>query len=75
MTRPAAHTRPAAVLLEALNWLADRDAAYRARRRLEDMPPERLADMGIGGPSMRPASRPRPGRRHAGPPALPRATG
>ena len=33
--------------LRALNWLADRDAAYRMGQKLRAMPDERLDDMGI----------------------------
>ena len=33
--------------LRALNWLADRDAAYRSAQKLRSMPDERLDDMGI----------------------------
>ena len=31
----------------ALNWLAQRDAAYRQAQKLRAMPDERLDDMGI----------------------------
>jgi len=33
--------------LRALNWLSDRDAAYRSAQKLRSMPDERLDDMGI----------------------------
>ena len=33
--------------LRALNWLADRDAAYRSAQKLRSMPDERLDDIGI----------------------------
>ncbi|NDW53915.1 hypothetical protein [Aliiroseovarius sp. PrR006] len=33
--------------LRALNWVADRDAAYRSAQKLRSMPDERLEDMGI----------------------------
>lgn len=42
--RTATHTP---VWLRALNWLVDRDAAYRASHKLRNMPDERLEDMGI----------------------------
>lgn len=46
--RPAAHrARRTPIWLRALNWLADRDAAYRASHKLRDQPDERLDDMGI----------------------------
>ncbi|WP_137700281.1 hypothetical protein [Marimonas lutisalis] len=35
------------IWLRALNWLADRNAAYRASHKLRNMPDERLDDMGI----------------------------
>lgn len=35
------------IWLRALNWLADRDAAYRASHKLRNMPDERLEDIGI----------------------------
>lgn len=35
------------IWLRALNWLARRDANYRAARMLRAMPEERLNDMGI----------------------------
>lgn len=54
MTTVTSTARPAArqatrtpIWLRALNWLADRDAAYRASRKLRNMPDERLEDMGI----------------------------
>ena len=63
MTRTA-HTTP--IWLRALNWLADRDAAYRETQKLKDMPAERLEDMGIsqedarrGGVVARPVRGPR----------------
>lgn len=35
------------IWLRALNWVADRDAAYRASHKLRNMSDERLEDMGI----------------------------
>jgi len=37
----------AAKLIAALNWLADRDAAHRAARKLSRMPADRLSDIGL----------------------------
>ncbi len=35
------------IWLRALNWLADRDAAYRSAHKLRNQTDERLQDMGI----------------------------
>jgi len=35
------------VLLRILNWLAERDEAYRMACKLRDMPDVRLKDMGL----------------------------
>ncbi|MDK3018373.1 hypothetical protein [Pseudodonghicola flavimaris] len=46
--RPAARTaRQTPIWLRILNWVADRDAAYRATQKLRSMPEDRLEDMGM----------------------------
>ena len=39
---------------QALNSLTKADASYRDRRRVEELPPERLRDMGLNGSARRP---------------------
>lgn len=35
------------IWLNALNWLAERNYQYREARKLAELPPERLADLGL----------------------------
>jgi uncharacterized protein YjiS (DUF1127 family) len=35
------------IWLKALNWLAEKNGQYRQARKLEEMPDERLADLGL----------------------------
>jgi len=46
-TKTFATSRKVSFFLQALNWLASHDAAYRENARLKAMPQHRLDDMGM----------------------------